>query len=82
MRLINTEAVKMSSCNCSAAIRKFTLFARRQTIAKPVTNNKSSSLLNKFLILNINTCTDIFIHFSEYACLIEHSKLVYIEHKV
>lgn len=52
----------MSLCNyCSATIRKFTLFAQRQTIAKPGTSNKSSSLFNKLLNLNIDTFMDVLM---------------------
>lgn len=52
----------MSLCNyCSATIRKFILFAQRQTIAKPGASNKSSSLFNKLLNLNIDTRMDALI---------------------
>lgn len=54
----------MSLCNyCSATIRKFILFAQRQTIAKPGASNKSSSLFNKLLNLNIDTPMDALIDF-------------------
>lgn len=73
----------MSWCDyCSATIRKFTLFAQRQTIAKPGTSNKSSFLFNKLLNLNIDTCMDVLIDIFLNMPVFTNTKFLYTEHKV